>query len=117
MRKTREELYQLAQDYAEGKIFASWELPQQDASLLGLVFMPLFFLSEEDRTEALEEEWVAVYEYYHRAQERAVNGFPIFSSCGSLTKDELKVFKQFLIRFEEEREKLRWRILEENRKG
>lgn len=48
--------------------------------------MPLLFLSKESLDKMKKDNVVHFYEYNKTAGPRSVNGYPIFTSCRSLTE-------------------------------
>lgn len=87
---TAEALKTLADDIRAGRIFTSAHIATHD-NVLGLVFMPLAFMSAEDR-ETLRDVGMA-YEYLDKAGPRCINGYPMFFSVRLLSKEDTeKVF-------------------------
>lgn len=86
--RTDEELKQLGSDLQSDKIFTTAHIREGDGSLIRSIFMALVFLNEE-QTEKLKDDKVEIlFEYYHKAGERSINGYPIFMSMQYMTHDE-----------------------------
>jgi len=84
-RMSREELKQLALDMLSGAVFTNMHVsaPEQ----LGLVFMLLGFLNDEQAKELADIG--LIYEYMSKAGPRSVNGMPIFMSARFVHKDDM----------------------------
>lgn len=86
------ELKKLAVDFCEGKIYTSDCIPPEEfdrePTILGRIFMPLVFMSEEQRKEFVEKEIACIYAPLDSAMPRICNGVPSFSSCSMLNKEE-----------------------------
>jgi hypothetical protein len=80
----KEVLSQLAKDIAQDKIFISDYL--RDPNLIGSVFMPLVLGALQNYSEEEVKDIGFVYEYYDKAMNMSINGYPIFSSCGFVSK-------------------------------
>jgi hypothetical protein len=92
-----EEIKKLAQDAIFGQLFCSDQIPEsQLGQMLRMVFMVLAFMDKKAIKQMEKEDIVAFYEYNNKAiPGRAINGFPIFMSCGSLTRTEYAKFRQY----------------------
>lgn len=89
----------------DGSIFTSAHLHNQD--LLPMVFMPLAigmfrYHSEEEIKEILTQTGV-FYSYMKDAGPRAINGYPMFFSCGLLHIDDWRRAREAIIAEEERR--------------
>ena len=82
------ELRQLAMDIASGSVFTSGQVRETSQDMLGLIFMPLIFMSDERRKELTKAKIVMIYEYIREAGQRSINGYPIFMSCHMLDKTD-----------------------------
>jgi hypothetical protein len=89
-RYTPEELSQFAKDYHADKIFGSWMIRDSDISMLGMVFMPLFFMDEITSKQLQNSGSIFCFEYYDKAGPRGINGNPIFYSMRIICKDDLQ---------------------------
>ena len=99
------ELKQLAMDIVDGKVFGTWNIREADAAnLVGMVFMPALFLSEEQRKQLKEADIVHFYEYFDKAGPRAVNGYPMFMSMNSLAREDSVVVFRFCKELEKQRQ-------------
>ena len=95
--RTDKELRKLALDYINGKIFTSFDIQQGEReSITSAVFMPLVFLSNEDRQEMLDEEVVMLYEYFGKAGRQSVNGYPTFASCYMMNKEDHSKWAEYV---------------------
>ena len=102
--KTKE-LRQLALDMVDGKVFGTWNIRAEDAeNLVGMIFMPALFMSEEQREEMKKLEVVHFYEYVDKAGPRSVNGYPIFMSMNSLTREDSVVVFRFCRELQKQRD-------------
>jgi hypothetical protein len=80
------ELRQLALDIADGKVFTSNHI--KDDNMVPMVFTGLMFLTNELREKLIEEKATLIYEYYDEQCPRSINGYPIFFTFRYLTEDE-----------------------------
>lgn len=88
--RTDAELKAIAEDLYKDNIFCDRHC--QSPQDIGLVFMPLMFLSPKQAKE-LAANVGMVYEYRHKAMPRCINGLPTFLSMNYLDKKETeKVF-------------------------
>lgn len=92
---TEQELRQLAVDIKGGSVFTSNHIPTEDTMMLGSIFMPLFFMTEEQNKNFIEQKPALLYEYMSQAGERGVNGYPIFMSMKFVTEDELPLLNGY----------------------
>lgn len=92
--KGRQALAKLAQDFADGKVFTSWQVPRHDEHLLPTIFMPIVF----GGNNTFPTNTAHLYEYYSEAGPRGVNGYPCFFSCGVLTDDDMRLFRPLMKR-------------------
>ncbi|MFV2014927.1 MAG: hypothetical protein ACC656_05845, partial [Candidatus Heimdallarchaeota archaeon] len=83
-------LKQIAVDLAEGKIFCDLQIDLERDNL-DAIFMPLVFMSKEQRKNMIADGVSLLYEYYSEAGPRGVNGKPCFFSMRFLTKKEVDV--------------------------
>jgi len=80
------EIKQIAVDLAEGKIFSNLHLQNQND--IPTVFMVMIFLSNEQRQQLIDDEAIFIFEYYDKANQLSVNGYPTFFSCRFMTKED-----------------------------
>ena len=93
----KQELKQLALDIMENKVFGSWMIhPNESESLIGSIFTPLIFLNQEQLEKLKNQKPAHFYEYMDKAGPRTINGYPIFMSFRSLTKEESIKLAKFL---------------------
>lgn len=82
----KKDLKQLAWDICAGLVFTDREI--NPPSLMTHVFMPLLFLTEEQRLDLVKNA-VLIYEYISKAGPRMINGYPMFMSFFYLNAQEL----------------------------
>lgn len=73
-------------DMAHQKVFHSSMV--KDEGLLKAIFMPLIFAKPEDIQTLRDKGVVAFYEYLSEAGPRSVNGYPMFTTFGTLTRED-----------------------------
>ena len=83
----------LAMEVFTGAVFTSMQI--DDAKLLGLVFMPLMFMSKDDMEDLQELGIVMFYEKLSAVLPRGINGHPTFWSCEVLDEDDYVRFCAF----------------------
>lgn len=94
------ELRQLAVDIVDGRVFGTWNIPEDELKgLLASVFMPLIFIKER-----LPENLGHIYEYLSEAGERAINGYPMFMSMRFLSKDDTNKIKPLCAQLEQQKQ-------------
>ena len=81
-------LKQIAQDLYSGKIFCNRQIRRQED--IGMVFMPLLLMSDQDFWVMQKNPPGLVYEYMHKAGPRSINGYPVFMSCYILSQENTK---------------------------
>jgi hypothetical protein len=84
---TEDELKTLARDMAMEKVFTSNHVPDHDARMLGMIFMPLALGGLGGRNP---EEIGMIYEYLDRAGPRSINGYPCFFSFRMVRADQMQ---------------------------
>lgn len=87
------DIYKLASDYLEQKVFTSFQIPK-GSGLLGQIFMPIMFMDEK-QTEELKDVGM-IYSYFDERGSMQINGYPIFSSFRTLNKSDLMKFKNYV---------------------
>jgi hypothetical protein len=87
--KTDAELKGIAEGLAAGRIFSDRHIPPNELSGFE-VFLPLTMMSPDDFEKFKKMDVGMIYEYLDNAGPRSVNGFPIFLSFKTLTKDETR---------------------------
>ena len=93
--RTDSELRKLALDIVENKVCGSWQLVQDDPSMIPSVFMPLALGG------TVPEDAIHVYEYLNKAGPMAVNDWPIFMSCRFILEDENERLKPMIEELED----------------
>lgn len=92
--KSPSELRQLAMDIANGHVFTSRHIREHDLDKIGMIFMPILFMTSEQHEEWKETGVTLIYEYNSKAGPRSVNGYPMFMSCAALNKtDDARVWE------------------------
>jgi hypothetical protein len=129
--RTDDELKTIAKDLYNQKIFSSSNIPQHSTHLINSIFMVLMFLSPkvtwEDNSRMnklihiylahLEEDYAKrydtfindigfLYEYLDEAGPMGINGFPMFYSCGILSKKDTERMWEFYEKYKELQEKI-----------
>ena len=85
------EISKLAKDIAMDKVFCSFFVPEtEQKNLLGMIFMPILFGATKDYSEEEIKDIGFIYEYYDKAGPRGINGYPIFFSCGFVSKTDAR---------------------------
>ena len=88
------DLKQLAIDIAEDKVFGTFHMNKCEIANMSAVFMPLVFMTDEQRQKMSDNKVVHLYEYYNKAGPRSINGMPTFMSMRNIvSKDWKKVIK------------------------
>lgn len=96
-KRTDEELWQLALDAAQGRVFGSWNIRFDDnyAANVRMVFLPFALMSRESAALFHEQRISAFYEYVREAGPRSCNGLPVFFSMRLLNEDDYNRFAAF----------------------
>ena len=90
VRKTDEEIKQLAMDYLAGKIFGNWMIPRHEMQqVTGMIFMPMLLGGPEMIAQLMVNDTPFFYEYLEKAGPRSVNGYPIFFSMQTIDLADL----------------------------
>ncbi|PGP20977.1 hypothetical protein COA01_15680 [Bacillus cereus] len=89
--RTEEELKELAKRVIKNEVFMA-----SNEESISNAFMLLVSLGAE-----FPPGTVALYEEYSKALPRSINGFPMFSSCGCLSKEEFDIFVEYYTKFNE----------------
>lgn len=87
---TAEEQESLAWDILGGRVFGTWQVPEQDAHLIASIFLPLIFASEDQRQWMKDNSIIHVFEYISEAGPRNINGYPCFFSAHYLNDVDTK---------------------------
>jgi|TARA_Y100000034_G_C6910429_1_gene424495 hypothetical protein len=100
--RTDKELKELAVDIFENKVFGTWAFrdDQEMESLMGMVFMPFLFMSQEDKAKLTAAKVHHIYEYYDQAGPRSINGKPIFMSMRFILDTEWVKIKKYVEKLE-----------------
>lgn len=87
--KSNAELKQLAMELADGKIFCDRHV--SDENLMPVIFMPISLgaFAGEDKKKIMDIG--LIYEYLSEAGPRSINGYPIFFSMRTLSKEEARI--------------------------
>lgn len=109
--KTDEELYQIATDMLEDKVFTSYQIPEYALSNLTMIFMPLLFMDEKQKKAMKRHKASMFYEYYTEAGNRSVNGYPIFMSMRYINIDDSTRLREIYEKIKEKKESLIQEIL------
>ena len=101
--KTDDELKGIAKDLWAGRIFSDRHINslKDDPNVLGMVFMPMVFISNETRKKLSNLKVSFIYEYLDKASPRSINGMPVFFSCRTLTELETKKMFEYYEKFKQ----------------
>ena len=94
------DLRQLAVDIAESKVFGTFHMNKCEIANMSMVFMPLSFMTDEQREELSEEKVVHFYEYYSKAGTTSVNGMPCFFSMRNIVEKDWKKVVKYIAEYE-----------------
>lgn len=97
--KTDEQLKQLAKDIFTGLVFTNNHIPPDDPMALGIVFIPLVMMNDEQQKDFESKKPGMVYEYLDKAGPRSMNGLPMFMSFQFVTEDEYVKVRAFYEEF------------------
>jgi hypothetical protein len=81
-------LSQLAKDMATNLIFTHLHIRDFDQSHIGMIFMPIALGCFADCSPEYINDIGLIYEYYHKAGPRSINGYPCFFSLNILSKHD-----------------------------
>ena len=87
-----QELKALAHEWSEGRVLFSTEVPKE---IINMVFMPLIFLSEEQRQELISENVFAFYGKMEDAGPRGINGYPMFMTMYRISEPDYKKVREY----------------------
>ena len=90
--KTRQELEQLAIDVITNRVFLA-NTAEAIQAAFGVI---LTVMKPEDVKVLAAKKPTALYEYYDKAGERSINGYPSFLSMNIITQDEWEIFLPIL---------------------
>ncbi|MFA6971781.1 MAG: hypothetical protein WC208_10320 [Gallionella sp.] len=90
---SRAALKDLAEDFYKNKIFIDRFLGREP-NLLPNVFMCLMFLKPKQRMEMKRYSGM-IYEYYDKAGQMAINGYPMFFSMRVMHKYDVPIFFRY----------------------
>ncbi len=93
------ELRSLALKIAEGKVYGTWSIP---SDLIHTIFIPLFFM-KPGQLKGVAHAYAVVGE--DKTASIGVNGYPIFFSCRTLSKQKWKRLIPLIKDAKEAREK------------
>lgn len=110
-KRSREELYTIAKDIIEGKIFTSLNFDCENEIGILNTFMPLLMIPKEKKD--FLKDIAFIFEYLDQAAPRGINGKPMFFSFQSITKEEYKEFQPMFNKLIELEEKNKKEILNE----
>ena len=99
MMKTKE-LKQLAIDISENKVFGTFHMNKCEIANMSTVFMPLVFMTDEQREKMSKDKVVHLYEYYSEAGPRSVNGMPCFMSVRNIVKKDWEKIVKYIPAYE-----------------
>jgi hypothetical protein len=88
VRKTNQEIRELALGMRSGTVFGSWMLRDYEKDLLTNVFMPLIFMNDIQHKAIVRDNIAHFYGYLKDAAPRAINGLPIFYSMFMINAED-----------------------------
>jgi len=88
VRKTADEIRQIAFGVVRGDIFASWMLEEHETRMLTSVFMPLMMLNDIQMRGLKRDKIVHFYAYMKDAAPRSINGLPMFFAFSTLNAED-----------------------------
>ena len=94
------ELKKLAIDIVENKVFGTFHMNKCEIANMGMIFMPLLFMSDEQKQELSNNKAVHFYEYLTEAGPRSVNGFPTFMSVRNIVEKDWKKIVKYMAKYE-----------------
>lgn len=89
--RSDEELKDIALKIFKNEIFTSLQVHEGDSNLLGSIFMPVLLGDEPLEIYIKRNNFYAVFAYMSNCMPRFVNGYPMFSACSFLTKEETRI--------------------------
>lgn len=94
---SNKDIAKLALEIYRGEIFTDRHIREGEGQdVLGMIFMPLIMMNDDQRQELIDNPPGLVYEYRASAGPRAINGYPMFSSCRFLAQEAAdKVWKKY----------------------
>lgn len=114
-----QDIRQLASDIVDGRVFTSWHIAKEDLGNLGMIFMPLLFMSARDKAEdETEHDYLKrldeaeknkenartaamFYEFLDQAGLRCINGYPMFMSLKMLRQEDAEPLRQAIREYQE----------------
>ena len=94
IRKTKDEIRQLALDNMAGSVFGSWQMREHETQYMHMVFLPLIATNDFHIKGWERDEIIHFYGHLTDAINRAINGMPIFHSFYVINQPDLeRVFK------------------------
>lgn len=94
--KTDMELWKIARDMRDGKIFSSGNIMDPaDFPIVFSIFAPFIRMSHLERAETFETDVYVIYEYMDRAIGHTHKGYPQFLTMNVLCKEESDVVEEF----------------------
>ncbi len=103
-RLPEEDVRKFVLDFLAGQIFTSAQVRGGDPTILGMVFMPVFFGTFSAYNPQSLEDIGILWEYMDRAGPRSINGYPIFTSMRVMHRLDWERAKKAIVR-EQERQK------------
>ena len=85
---TDAELYSLALDIVNRKVFTTYHVPDQDQHLIPHIFLPLSLMDFLAKAAFIKDPPGLVYQYFDQKEDIGINGYPVFLSFERLSVDE-----------------------------
>lgn len=95
---TEQEQKALAREWCEGRVLFSTHVPED---IMSMVFMPLIFLTDEQRQSMIEEKVYAFYGKMADAGPRGINGYPIFWNMFTIKEEDFLMVERYAKEYDE----------------
>lgn len=90
VRKTKDEIRQLALDNMAGQVFGTWQMRESDLSVIRSVFLPLSFINDFIMKGWERDEIMHFYGHLKDSFNRSINGMPCFHSFYVINQSDLE---------------------------
>lgn len=102
--RSEEELKQIAMDIYHNRVFTDRHV--KNAQEVGMVFMPLIFMSRAQHL-GMYEIFGMIFEYYENALPSSINGLPLFMSFRFLDKNDSDKVNTFYTEYKEMQDEIK----------
>ncbi len=94
VRKSKDDIRQLALDNMAGQVFGSWQMRESDLNVLRVVFLPLIAVNDFHFKAWERDEIIHFYGHLKDSFNRSINGMPCFHTFHVINQSDLeRVFK------------------------